>query len=123
MSEAAPTRMLSLGLPAVLAALPAAPPVGGRLAEVVTIGEIPAGPVGLAGLESAAPDGRVRWSAGAAAQAAELSRALQGRRGGAIRQWDVSAGRRPAYSERSGRSLPGAVDVAIEEGDILWLSG
>ena len=125
MIEAVPTRTLSLGLPAVPAALPAAPSGVGRLTEVVTIDELPAGPVGLAGLaglESAAPDGRARWGSGAVVQAAELSRALQGR-GGAIQRWDASAGQWPAYSERSGRPSPGAVDVANEEGDILWLSG
>ena len=90
MIEVAPTRMLSLGLswglPAVLLVALVGFAVGSgraRQTNVVTIDEIPAGPVGPA----------------------------------------VSAGRRPAYSERSGRPLSGAVDIAIEQGDILWLSG
>ena len=130
MIEVAPTRMLSLGLswglPAALLVALVDFAVGSgraRRTNVVTIDEILAGPVGPAVLERTTLDSRTRRSSGAAAQAAELFRVLQGRGGGAIRKWNASAGRRPAYSERSGRPLPGAVDFAIEQGDILWLSG
>ena len=130
MIEVAPTRMLSLGLswglPAVLLVALVDFAVGSgraRQTNVVTIDEIPAGPTGPAVLERTTLDSRIRRSSGAAAQAAELFRALQGRGDSAIQQWDASAGRRPAYSERSGRPLSGAVDIAIEQGDILWLSG
>ena len=130
MIEVAPTRMLSLslGLPAVLLVALVNFAVGSgraRRTNVVTIDEIPAGAglVGPAVLERTTLDSRTRRSSGAATQAAELFRAPQGRGGSAIGKWDASAGRWLAYSERSGRPLPGAVDFAIEQGDILWPSG